>query len=279
MQSGSARTPLIIAGVAALATYVAFGQHGPVGFLKSVGLMHRDHTAIAKITIDTDDDADAAQAKADEAQAKADRALAKAEKTMAAVPPIPPIPAIPPIPPVPGVTATDETRDVAPFDKIEFTENADATIEIGDTQSVRVSGANINTEVKDGKLVISGHGGARIVVTVPHLRSLEANGASKVKLVGLKDPITIAAHGPVQISATGNVESADLTMDGPSKLSMTKLETKNMTIKLNGFGDAEVFATGTLTAEVHGVGHVRYLGDPHTVSQIHGLGSVEKLQS
>jgi hypothetical protein len=271
VQSGSARTPLIIAGFAALATYIIAGHHGPIGFLQTVGLLHH-HTASAKVAIDTDDDAD-------EAQEKADRAMAKAEKAMATIPPVPAVPAIPPIPPLPGVAAANETREVAPFDRIELTENADATVEIGDTQSVKVGGSHINTEVKDGKLVISGNGGARIVVTVPHLRSLEANGASKVKLVGLKDPISISAHGPVQISATGTVESADLTMDGPSKLAMTKLETKNMTIKLNGFGDAEVFATDTLNAEVHGVGHIRYLGDPHTVSNIHGLGSVEKLQS
>jgi Putative auto-transporter adhesin, head GIN domain len=270
VQSGSARTPLIIAGFAALATYIIAGHHGPIGFLQTVGLLHH-HTASAKVTID--DDADTAQEKADEALEKADQARAKAEKAVATIPPIPPVPAVPEVP------AASEMREVAPFDKIEFTENADATVEIGDTQSVKVSGANINTDVKDGKLVVSGHGGARIVVTVPHLRSLEANGASKVKLVGLKDSITIAAHGPVQISATGTVESADLTMDGPSKLAMTKLETKNMTIKLNGFGDAEVFATDTLTASVNGVGHIRYLGDPHTVSNVHGLGSIEKLQS
>jgi hypothetical protein len=145
---------------------------------------------------------------------------------------------------------------------------------------VQVTGSHINTDVKDGKLVVSGRGGAaRIVVTIPHLRSLEANGAAKVQLIGLKDSITIAAHGPVQISATGTVDSADLTMDGPSKLAMSKLETKNMTIKLNGLGDAEVFATETLTANVNGVGHVRYLGDPHTVANVHGMGSVEKLQS
>ena len=271
MQSGSARAPLIIAGFAALATYVVAGHHGPIGFLQTVGLLHH-HTASAKVVID--DDADTAQEKADEALEKADQARAKAEKAVATIPPIPPIPAIPAL-----SEAASEMRDVAPFDKIEFTENTDATVEIGDTQSVKVTGSNINTDVHDGKLVISGHGAARIVVTVPHLRSLEANGASKVKLVGLKDSITIATHGPVQISATGTVDSADLTMDGPSKLAMAKLETKNMTIKLNGFGDAEVFATETLTANVNGVGHIRYLGDPHTVSNVHGLGSVEKLQS
>lgn len=277
MQSGSARTPLIIAGFAALATYIVAGHHGPIGFLQTLGLLHH-HTASAKIAID--DDAGTAQEKADEALEKADAARAKAEKIVATIPPIPPVPAIPAIPPVPGVPAASETREVAPFDRIELTDNSEATVEIGATQSLNVTGPNIDTDVKDGKLVISGRGGAvRIVVTVPHLRSLEAHGASKVKLVGLKDPITIAAHGPVQISATGTVDSADLTMDGPSKLAMAKLETKNMTIKINGLGDAEVFATETLTASVNGVGHVRYLGDPHTVATVHGLGSVEKLQS
>jgi hypothetical protein len=266
VQSGSARVPLIIAGVAALATYAIAGHHGPIGFLQTVGLLHH-HTASAAI----DDDSDTAQDKADEAQEKAERARAKAEEAIAS------IPAVPPVPDVPGA---GETREVAPFDKIELTDNSDTTVEIGDTQSVKVTGSNIDTDVKNGKLIVSSRGGAvRIVVTVPHLRSLEASGASKIKLVGLKDPITIAAHGPVRISATGTVESADLTMDGPSKLAMAKLETKNMTIKLNGLGDAEVFATETLTANVNGVGHIRYLGDPHTVSQIHGLGSVEKLQS
>ncbi len=269
MRSGSARAPLIIAGVAALATYAAIGHHGPIGFLRSVGLLHH-HATSASIAID--DDEDEARDKADDAEAKAEQARAKAERAIAAIPPLPPIPPMP-------SAASNETREVAPFDRIELTENADATVEIGDTQSVRVTGSDINTNVRDGKLVISGHGGARIVVTVPHLRSLEANGTSTVNLVGLKDPITIAAHGPVQISATGTVDSADLTMDGPSKLAMTKLETKNMTIKLNGFGDADVFATETLTASVNGVGHIRYLGDPHTVSNVHGLGSVEKLQS
>jgi hypothetical protein len=241
VQSGSARTPLIIAGFAALATYAVAGHHGPIGFLQTVGLLHH-HTASASVTVDDDVDSDDAD----------------------------------------GQTASGP-RQVAPFDRVVLTDNADATIEIGDTQTVNVTAPNgkrVKTDVHDGKLVVSGHmSGAHIVVTVPHLQSLEANGTTKVTLIGLKDSIKIIAHGPVDLTASGMVDSADLTLDGPSKLSMKTLETRNMTIRLNGMGDAEVFATETLTADVNGVGHVRYLGDPHTVSNIHGLGSVEKLQS
>jgi len=294
VQSGSARTPLIIAGVAAILTYGLVGQHGPIGFLKSIGLMHGDHTASAKVTIDTDDEdaADRAQEKADRAQEKAERArekaeaaLEKAKSTLAsvpAIPPVPPLPAIPPVPPVPG-NEIGGTRTVAPFDRIELSDNADATITIGDTLSVNVTAPDsdaVKTDVHDGKLVVSGRSsGAHIVVTMPHLVALEANGAAKIRLTGLRDPIKIAAHGPVKLTADGTVDSAELTMDGPSKLALKDLKTKDMKITLNGMGDAEVFATDTLTAEVHGVGHVRYLGDPHTQSTIHGMGSVEKLQS
>ncbi len=232
---------MIIAGVAALATYIAVGHHGPVGFLQTVGLLHH-HSASASVTADDDSDSDDSSAE-----------------------------------------SSTGVRQVADFDQIQFTGATDATVEIGDTQAVSVTAAHgerVKTNVYGGKLVVTGHtSGAQIVVTVPHLRSIEASGASKIKLVGLKDPITIAAHGPVDLIATGAVDSADLTLDGPSKLSMKALQTKNMKIRLNGMGDAVVNATDTLTADVNGVGHVRYLGDPHTVANVHGLGSVEKLPS
>ena len=213
MRSGAARTPLIIAGMAALLTYAIAGQQTPIGFLHMIHSLHH-HNAVAKP--DQDD-------------------------------------------------------------------NAKATIAIGYTQSITVSSLDgqsdkIATRVQDGKLHITGHGSAaRVYVTIPHLHALQINGAGDVSLDGLRDPISIKTNGPVRLSASGVVDSADLVLNGPSKLLFTKLETKNMTIQLNGVGEAEVFATQNLNAEVHGIGHVRYLGDPHTVSTIRGLGSVERL--
>ncbi len=308
MQTGSGRAPLIIAIVAAIITYAAFGTQTPFSILHHFG--HH------KISISTDKSADAAQEAADRAQEEADRAqdqsdrkqelqeqanalkqqakeLAEQAKELArngtetaaaAIPAIPAIPA-PPVPPAapaaPAEAGTDiDARTLEPFDSIAIENNADVTITIGDKQSVMLTGSvgHVETGVHDGKLVVSGSTpGVRVAIIVPHLRALQVSGYGKVSLVGLRDPISIKANGAVQLWGSGTVESANLVMNGPSKFQLDKLEAKNLTVQVNGVGDAEVFATESLTADIRGVGHVRYRGDPHLVTKINGPGTVQRV--
>jgi hypothetical protein len=323
VQTGSARAPLIIAIVAALITYAAFGTQTPFGFLH--------HLGHPKITINTDKSADAAedsrQAALDRIQEAADRAQQAADKAQeradhdqemrdraqelkerseelgqrtaqiaeaqaakalaAALPPIPPappiptvspVPPVPAVPPVPGVPSADtEVRGLDPFDSVTI-DNGTATITIGDSQKVSITNSlgHTETHVRDGKLTISG-AGATVAITMPHLKALQVNGYGTVSLKGLRDPIAIKANGAVQLSASGTVESADLIMNGPSKFDFAKLQTKNLTVQVNGVGDADVYATDNLTADVKGVGHVRYRGDPHLVTKINGPGTVQRV--
>jgi hypothetical protein len=299
------RAPLIIAGVAALVAYAAFGNQTPFGFLHGLGHHHKITISTDKTT-DAADDArqaaeDRAQQQADRAQEQADRAqelkdraqeLGERAKEIAqeavetakvAVPAVPVIPAIPAPPAVPGVSTTaTETRTLDPFDSITIENNADATITIGDTQSVMITGdvGHTDTRVHDGKLIVSASSpGARVAIIVPHLRVLQVNGYGKVSLVGLRDPIAIKANGAVQLWGSGSVESAELTLNGPSKFSLAKLEAKNLVIQVNGVGDADVYATENLVADVRGVGHVSYRGSPHLVTKINGPGSVQHVAS
>ena len=274
MRSGAGRAPLIIAGVAALVTYAAFGEQTPFGFLH---LLHRHHPTV---TINTDKSADAAedraQQEADRAQEQADRAqeikdraqeMSERAKEMAqtavetATAAIPAIPAIPAVPAVPAAPTTgNEVRELEPFDGISIENNADVTVTIGETQSVMLTGGvgRTETRVHDGKLVVSGSApGVRVAIIMPHLRALQVNGYGKVSLVGLRDPITIKANGAVQLWGSGTVDSAELTMNGPSKFQLAKLEAKNLVVQINGVGDADVNATENLVADVKGVGHVR----------------------
>lgn len=310
MQTGSGRAPLIIAIVAALVTYAAFGPQTPFGFLHRLG--HH------KITISTDKPADAAeearqkaedarqaaedarQEAEDRAQDEADRAqdlrekaqelgerasqiaAAAGEKAVAAVTPLTAVPA-PPAPPAPPAApfAGAEVRALEPFDSVTL-ENATATITVGAPQSVSFSGTagHIDTKVRDGKLTVSGAiPGVQITITVPHLKALQVNGSGKVSLVGLRDPIAIKANGAIQLSANGTVESAELVINGPSKFDFAKLQAKNLTVEVNGVGDADVYATENLVADVKGVGHIRYRGDPHLVTKINGPGTVQRLAS
>ena len=319
MQTGSGRAPLIIAIVAALITYAALGHQTPFGFLHHLG-HHRITISTDKSADAAEDArqaaADRAQDAADRAQEEADRAqeqserkqelqeqanelkhqaeelarqakelaAAGAEQAAAAIPAIPALPA-PPAPPVapavPASAGTDtEVRALEPFDSITIENSADATVTIGDKQSVMITGGvgHTQTNVHDGKLTISGSmPGMRVAIIVPHLHTLQVNGYGKVSLVGLRDPITIKANGAVQLWGSGTVESANLVMNGPSKFQLDKLEAKNLTVQVNGVGDADVFATESLTADVKGVGHVRYHGDPHLTTKINGPGTVQRV--
>jgi hypothetical protein len=260
------------------------------------------------------DAADRAQAEADRAQEQADRkqelreraeelkqraqelseqakelAQAGVEKAAAAIPPVPAIPAPPAIPALPAIpappaapapSADTEVRTLEPFDSITIENGADTTVTIGDTQSVTLTGGmgHAETRVHDGKLTVSGLlPGVRVAIIVPHLHTLQVNGYGKVSLVGLRDPITIKANGAVQLWGSGAVESANLVMNGPSKFQLEKLEAKNLTVQVNGVGDADVYATENLTADVKGVGHIRYRGDPHLVTKINGPGTVQRV--
>ena len=289
---GAGRAPLIIAGVAALVTYAALGEQTPFSFLHHLGFGHH-HT----ITINTDKAGDAAmmagdaaadaaeaardkaqeardhaaelrQAAVDKAQAEVDKAQSIADKAQAAVDK--------------ERAPANETRTLDPFDSVTIDNNATASITIGDTQSVSISGVpgQTQTRVRDGKLTVSGSTpGAHIAITLPHLRALQVNGYGEVDLQGLRDPIAIKANGAVQLSASGAVDSAELTLNGPSKFSLAKLEAKNLVIQINGVGDADVNATETLVADVKGVGHVSYRGSPHLVTTIKGPGSVQHVAS
>jgi len=311
VQTGSGRAPLIIAIVAALVTYAAFGPQTPFGFLHRFG--HH------KITISTDKSADAAEAarqKAEDArqaaedarqeaedraqderdraqelrdqaqelgQRASDIAQAAGEKAVAAVKPFaaPDAPA-PPAPPAPPAAPGAEELSLDSFDSVTLENNASATITIGDRQSVSISGGMGHTEarVHDGKLIVSGSiPGTKVAITVPHLKALEVNGVGKVTLEGLRDPVAIKANGAVKLSASGTVDSAQLVLNGPSKFDVARLQAKNLTVEVNGVGDADVYATDNLVADVKGVGHIRYRGDPHLVTKINGPGSVQRLAS
>jgi hypothetical protein len=306
VQTGSGRAPLIIAIVAAIITYAAFGSQSPFSFLHHLG--HHKITVNTDKTADAAEDArqaaeDSAQAEADRAQEQVDRAqemrdraqevkeraeelrqrateLAQTEAAKAIAAATPPAPLVPPASPA-APSAGVEIRALDPFDSVTIENNADVTVTIGDAQSVTITGGgHTDTRVRDGKLTVSGSfPGVRVAIIMPHLHALQVNGYGKVSLVGLRDPITIKANGAVELWGSGAVDSAELVMNGPSKFQLAKLEAKNLTVEVNGVGDAEVYATDTLVADVKGVGHIRYRGDPHLVTKINGPGTVQRVAS
>jgi len=242
VRTGDARIPLLLAGASAVITCLIVGSLSPFDAFR-IARLHghlRDHAATLIYHFDSD------RGRHDSSR-------------------------------------TSQFEPGSNFDEVVIENTASATITIGDRPSVAVNepshpSGRISTVVRGGKLVISSLGPpAHLSLTVTHLRSLRVNGPGDINLVGLHDPLSIVTNGPSSLRATGAIDCLNLMLNGPSNLSLSKLQAKNVAIRMNGGGNAEIFATDSLMAEVHGDGRVRYLGEPHTTTNIDGSGSIAPL--
>ncbi len=249
MQPGNTRGPLVIAAIAAGAAYLCLGHSTPGDLWRLVPHLRVAIDGQAGHDVVTHDDAD------DDTADREDDS---------------------------DDSATSERRHVGEFDGVILHSGAKATITVGDTPSVKLTAppeilATVRTTVVDGKLTVIGNPDVRVAITVPHIKVFTIDGAGQVDLRGLREPIAITVNGSAGLTASGSVASLDLTMNGPGKLSLSKLEAKNVRIKLNGAGGADIFATDNLVADIRGNGNIRYLGAPHTETSIVGPGSVRPM--
>jgi hypothetical protein len=228
--------PLIIAALAAGATYLVVGSTSPLDIYKHFH-RHAEHNAISATTARRDT----------------------------------------------RPVVREETLDA--FDSVVLETGVTATITIDDEQSVAVSGSDdpghrVTTYVHDGSLIVSGGDrSAELKGSLPHLKSLKIDGPGKVDLVDLEEPLSILANGPAYLHATGEVDSLALVMNGPAHLDLAGLDAKDVTIRMNSGGEADIAASRTLVAELHGVGHVRYLGDPRVTTKVDGQSSIARLSA
>jgi hypothetical protein len=265
MRSGDTRIPLIVAGVSAGIAYLVIGSSSPFDLLH---YLHRDAHKHDSAVVQTADFVPAVRAaeeaaRAEEARAEAKEEKARADEARAEA----------------GLAKSPtQVRVVEDFSAIELDSESATTIRIGDKPSVVVTEApdgpeRVLTHVRDGRLVVTG-GHASVEITVPHLHKLQVNRAGSITLAGLRDPLAITINGVASLTASGAVDQLDLVLNGASKLEFAALEAKNVSIRMNGVSEANVFATETLSAEMHGPGRVRYLGEPHVTSNATWPGTV-----
>ena len=64
-------------------------------------------------------------------------------------------------------------------------------------------------------------------------------------------------------------------MNGAGDMDLSRLESTDATVVVNGAGSMDVNATGTLVATVNGVGSIDYYGKPAGLTTtINGVGSI-----
>lgn len=106
--------------------------------------------------------------------------------------------------------------------------------------------------------------------------SIFCSGASDMKLDIIADKLHIDVSGATDCDLEGKVDRAELEFSGAGDFNAIDLETKELSIEMNGAGHARVYATEELNVNVSGAGSVRYKGNPNIQKSISGIGSLKR---
>jgi hypothetical protein len=204
-----------------------------------------------------------------------------------------------------------EERALASFDAVDLA--LPAHVEIVQDGSERLLltiddnvAPYVETEVRDGKLVVRGRNGvdlrptrlARLVVHVRALRSVALAGTGDVRIPMLRSTrfaLDIGGSGDVQVgvleardfsarlggtgrvSIAGDVERLEVAISGSGTVSADRLRAHRASVSISGSGRATTWPRDSLDARINGVGEIRYYGDPVVDKRIAGVGSVTRI--
>jgi len=190
-----------------------------------------------------------------------------------------------------GGPLVSQTREVAPFERIEVDSSVNVEVVPGGSRDVVVSaGENVidrvSTDSHDGVLHVSirDHGivigpdpydDARVQVSADTLRGLRVVGSSDLRIGRVEtDELTVEVDGSGDIEAAGTVGNLIATIQGSGDADLSDLEARTARVSVEGSGDAQVNVSDQLDVTVQGSGDVSYRGRPRVSQNVAGSGEV-----
>lgn len=190
--------------------------------------------------------------------------------------------------PVDAADEVSETRDLKIFSRILIEGALDLSVEAGKKQNIQVTTEpshmnRVITKVEGDTLVISMEGrrwrnaDVLVTITMQTLDGLIVEGAVDAELLNIDSKnFSVEVDGAADIAITGKCGSADFQINGAGDLKAEDFRCKNVSITINGAGDAEVYASVSVVATINGVGDIDVYGNPDKVRpSIRGIGDFE----
>ena len=208
-----------------------------------------------------------------------------------------------------------ETRPVSGFSAVDVSGAGTVTIEVGNTESLTVTGDDnllplLETKVRNGVLVIAARKGVYFEPKAPMLYKLRVKRLTAVTVSGAVtargtvlpqvETLTVSASGASSatfdsVSATalvvdasgssavklksGMVEKQTVTLSGASRYDGFGLMSGATTVTASGASNAEVSAKRVLIVKASGASTVRYKGEPSVkTNEASGAASVTKVR-
>lgn len=181
-----------------------------------------------------------------------------------------------------------ETRDVQDFHGVRLLGSGDATIAVGQANSLVIEAEEaimprLTSDVVDGILNLGVEEGSSVqtqlgwdyTITVESLDMLEILGSSDVDIRGLSGgALSSTIMGSGDIVARGEVEAQAIVIAGTGNYHAFDLASETASVVISGSGDVDVDVTDSLDARIMGSGNVTYSGDPAVSESIMGSGSI-----
>jgi hypothetical protein len=192
-----------------------------------------------------------------------------------------------------GGPRVTETREVAPFQRIEVADGVEVRVVPGSGSEVRVRAGKdvmerVGTESSDGLLRLELHdrgivigpdplADVRMEVGAASLDELRIVGSGDVTLAGVdEDALALAVEGSGEIEGAGRVDRLTATIEGAGTARLSDLETRTARVVVEGSGDVDLNVREELDVVVEGAGDVSYRGDPNVESEISGAGDISR---
>lgn len=185
--------------------------------------------------------------------------------------------------------ADDQARSVGPFNKIAISGPMNLTVDAGKPFSVTVQGdakfiGRVTTKVVNGELRISMDDDSsikmrkheRVVVSMPTLTSLDAEGAGLARLNNVQgDRLDVDYRGAGSLVINGKVRHLRIDAEGVGEVDTKGLIAQEAKVSFEGIGAVSIYASEKLTVDVEGMGNLTYYGNPRIVNKsVSGIGSV-----
>ena len=186
-----------------------------------------------------------------------------------------------------------ETRDVAPFDRLEIVDSVDVDVVPGDARRVRVyggedvldrvetssSGGVLRIDIRDRGIVIGPDplGDVRVEVAASELDAVKIGGSADVALGDLAVPeLELEIEGAGEVDASGDADRLTAAIRGAGDANLSDLAVRTATVVVQGAGEAHVNVSERLDVTVQGAADVVYRGDPVVTQDIQGAGEVRR---
>ena len=132
----------------------------------------------------------------------------------------------------------------------------------------------IRTDVENGVLKISAserlksENPIRVRISAPDIESLDASGACKVSLNGIKNSaLNVDTSGATKITLGGETQALTIDVSGASGVEADSLKAENATVDASGASKVSLFVSNRLISEASGASKIVYLGNPASVQK------------